>query len=1244
MVKPVGARALYDALRALEEKARTARVKSGEPYSRRYTAEKAKAEGNPKTLGNLLGVWIAEDWGKAETPDPASGPKLMAVVRVWSEWAEEQFDEPRWTTLLEKAQASRTVPPSVPERKSAFTGYNAWIEENVLAAQLVGRQQELRELAAFCTGPVLPGAPVYMWWQAAAWEGKSALVSEFVLRHRPAAVDIVSYFITDRLGRNDREDFLSVVMPQLAILAERDSSAADPRAEGFPELCRAAAEACRARGRRLVLVVDGLDEDQGAAAGERSIAALLPRRPPADMRIVVTGRPRPPVPDDVAPDHPLRAPEIIRRLSPYPGARGISALARGELHRLLKDGTAGVPLLGLLVAARGGLTSADLAAFVGVRPYNVDAMLRGITGRSFLPADHGRILLPDMPAGPVSHTFGHEELRREAVAALGDVAGFEQQIHAWADSFRARGWPEGTPDYLLYDYPHMLHSTGDHERLTVLVARDPRRQQALLSRASLDTALSEIDLTARLVRRRCPQDLEGLAGLAASRAVLNERAQGVPEDLPVALARLGHPQRALQFARVAPDPASKAVRLAKVARVLAEAGDPRAGQAARDAARWAERAREESAPPNGDEDDAESATAEAAVALYAVGDLEHGGDLLSSLRPPPWHGDVTLRCEATVQAALAARPHAPDLAAELFHQAERHADEIPTDSSTDPSTPVTAWAAVATAAGEPHATRMRERIVRYTEAFPSGLLSCLVDAAAASALAADRPDQAQRLAGQAAVRLERALHDPGSLTEGDAQNLALLLAPMLTGVTRALADTGRAEDAHRLVSGVPETRHTAFGTDVRDGARAVIASAPHAAAGPPSPGTLAAQACLLAQQNRLREANRRLHQALDTLAASPPARPSHETWLTTLCTALAAIGHHDDAARLARSVRDAAQQVRALAGVAVAAAAAGDLRAARQLADEAADQSRTLAGAGNFSARDGAPGRNVSDARAAAAQALAYAGDGPGAVALAQDSHSTGSDRRRRALVAVAAGLRSHDPAAAAAIIDHQRELLLASTSGTSPRRLGGRIADLAELLTALPATDTACADRLHQAVGRVREQLQETRTRLDAEDFLVLLLLSAPGQHQQIRQALAKWEDNSASVPPWELPTAAVAVAHAAFGDLDAARRCANGLNVPSDRAQALAAVAGYLTGAPASHRSVSHSTSAAFTRTFLALAQSQLPVDTARPAPEARSFAVDALSGDGWHHTLPVLARIAPASVIRVRDIVFAHRRLEQ
>jgi hypothetical protein len=127
----------------------------------------------------------------------------------------------------------------------------------------------------------------------------------------------------------------------------------------------------------------------------------------------------------------------------------------------------------------------------------------------------------------------------------------------------------------------------------------------------------------------------------------------------------------------------------------------------------------------------------------------------------------------------------------------------------------------------------------------------------------------------------------------------------------------------------------------------------------------------------------------------------------------------------------------------------------------------------------------------------------------------------------------------------------------------------------------------------------------------------------------------------PWGLPTGAVA--HAALGDYDAARHRASRHSVPYDRAEAFAAVAGYLTRTPSGIRGASASTSTAFTETFRTLALTQLPPDTTETAKAAVQFTSDALTGDGWHCALPALARIAPAAVKRVRDIVFAHRNLD-
>jgi len=80
--------------------------------------------------------------------------------------------------------------------------------------------------------------------------------------------------------------------------------------------------------------------------GAHSIAGLLPAEPPGGMRVVVAGRPNPPIPDDVPDWHPLRDPGIIRPLADSPYARDVQRLGRQELQRPLHGSRVEQDLLG----------------------------------------------------------------------------------------------------------------------------------------------------------------------------------------------------------------------------------------------------------------------------------------------------------------------------------------------------------------------------------------------------------------------------------------------------------------------------------------------------------------------------------------------------------------------------------------------------------------------------------------------------------------------------------------------------------------------------------------------------------------------------------------------------------------------------------------------------------------------------------------------------------------------------------
>ena len=278
--------------------------------------------------------------------------------------------------------------------------------------ELAGRDAELAELATFC---LEPDREPYAWWRAGPWAGKSALLSTFVLRPPPEVAErvrFVSFFITTRLAAQDtRQAFTEVLLGQLAALTGQELPAVLPDAirEGYLlDLLYQAAYTSQQAGERLVLVVDGLDEDRSVTTGPdaHSIAGLLPPDPPAGMRVIVAGRPNPPIPDDVPDWHPLRDPAIIRLLSDSPYARDAQRLGRQELLRLLRGTASEQDVLGLLTAARGGLSAADLAELAEIPLWETESILHTAVGRTFArrPARWAAA------GGPEVYLLGHEEL------------------------------------------------------------------------------------------------------------------------------------------------------------------------------------------------------------------------------------------------------------------------------------------------------------------------------------------------------------------------------------------------------------------------------------------------------------------------------------------------------------------------------------------------------------------------------------------------------------------------------------------------------------------------------------------------------------------------------------------------------------------------------------------------------------------------------------------------------------------
>jgi hypothetical protein len=368
---------------------------------------------------------------------------------------------------------------------------------------LAGRELELKNLVDFCAGNEF-----YQWIQAPAWSGKTALTSWFSL-HPPAGVQVVSFFITSRLaGQADADGFAHAIIDQLMALigkVEDVNLGKGPLTGQLLYLLESATVYLRNRSERLLLVVDGLDEDQGR---NPSIAALLPRRPLDGMRILVSSRPHPGLPDDVPGDHPLRSCRTLE-LSPFPHARYQEIESIRELNERLFADTRQRDIIALIAVSGGGLSARDLGELTERPRFEVAHQLNSYFGRS--------LSLRASPFGEATYLLAHETLQATAEEVLdADIAPYRERIHAWAERYKADDWPTSTPGYLLERYGRLLAAVHDRDRLVALACDSKRHEQMMRHTRSDFAAIAEI-AAAQQELKSSRHDLTSLTLIAIER-------------------------------------------------------------------------------------------------------------------------------------------------------------------------------------------------------------------------------------------------------------------------------------------------------------------------------------------------------------------------------------------------------------------------------------------------------------------------------------------------------------------------------------------------------------------------------------------------------------------------------------------------------------------------------------------------------------------------------------------------------
>lgn len=434
-------------------------------------------------------------------------------------------------------------------------------------------------------------------WRGPPWAGKSTLIASLTPERFPDA-DIVGFFIVGRDSMaNSQAAFLLALIPQLASLIGQATIdiPSEPilRRQQFTGLLEDAGSVCMANGRRLLLLVDGLDEDvslQKENSIEGSIAALLPAILPPGVVAVVTSRPEPPLPGDVGSSHPLRDERIWHPLSPVPEAQASRTAAEAELRDLISSHV-GLALAAFPAAAGAPLTATDLSELLEVDYIELLGTLERKDARSLTS-------VPSRPNATSSRAYrlGHEKLDEmlvrllnprltDGVAAYGPewrdlrqqtLEPWRRKILFWATKAYEADWPQVTPEYLLsWSLPQMLFDTEESIEGAVDLLMDERRIDRLFAvDNSYASALSQIRNGITIVQSLAPDSLPQLGRLLAMLELLSGRHDNCPPEAVAVLVKLGQGSRALSISGSIREPSRRLDVLFAVGRAAVTVGNP----------------------------------------------------------------------------------------------------------------------------------------------------------------------------------------------------------------------------------------------------------------------------------------------------------------------------------------------------------------------------------------------------------------------------------------------------------------------------------------------------------------------------------------------------------------------------------------------------------------------------------------------------------------------------------------------
>jgi serine/threonine protein kinase len=323
--------------------------------------------------------------------------------------------------------------------------------------------------------------------------------------------------------------------------------------------------------------------------------ALLTGQPPFGGRaedVIASHRSKRPIPPRLfRPEISAELDEVVMRLlakdrQDRPSDAGSLAVTLKEIRRQAEAATptrsiavlslpdlVGNPqyrvLLGLLAVVKDGLFLSEVE-YLTRRTGLSSSQIQDVFRRT----EEGIFSCDGAVGGPnATYRLAGETLRGEVTARLGagQMRGYRDTLHEWADECRANGWPEDTPSCLLASYASLLSENRDVGRL-VKCAIDAARHDLMFKVTGGDfNALAEIETAMEALLAGDQLDLRVIAEIAIHRDELAGRDDAIPIELPAVWVMLGRKDRAEQLVHSIKDPSRRADAVAAMAAAFAGA-------------------------------------------------------------------------------------------------------------------------------------------------------------------------------------------------------------------------------------------------------------------------------------------------------------------------------------------------------------------------------------------------------------------------------------------------------------------------------------------------------------------------------------------------------------------------------------------------------------------------------------------------------------------------------------------------